>query len=381
MRASRISLAAVLLVALLTVLGCGKTSSDGRAQTTATWSQRVVSGLSPSPRSPACVVFDRDRGRMLLFGGFTGDTSNGTGVDYNDLWSFDPKANAWTELEPASSPPPAGNGCAGVYAARAKELLLYDLASDNSQPGSTSSLWAYDTKSDGWTELHASGDRPPTLGLPAAAYDVRGGRMFLFGGQTDLLQESNDLYAYNPASNNWQKIDVKGTRPAGRHGEALVYDSDTDRLLMFGGISDKYVQSPESGVAPEQTSYRDTWAFDLKSVSWTELKPAGKVLGPSEPAAVYDPALKSVVSYTAGVGPDGHLEAQLQVYDSRENAWTTLPQAADWPSARWNPALLLDPGSSSILLYGGQQVVSKSETTSGGVVGTPLGDIWDCRLR
>jgi len=76
----------------------------------ATWRLLQATGEGPAGRTGHSAVFDPDRDRMILFGGWNG-------TYHNDLWSLsleDPPV--WDELHPLGTPPAARMNHAAVYA-------------------------------------------------------------------------------------------------------------------------------------------------------------------------------------------------------------------------------------------------------------------------
>jgi N-acetylneuraminic acid mutarotase len=98
-------------------------------------------------------------------------------------------------------------------------------------------------------------------------------------------------------------LEPRGTIPSSRFGEALVYFSDTGKLLTFGGASD------------EKNPLDDTWLYDPGKNTWTNLKPSGDLpSGRRAMASTYDPAANKVVIF-GGQGAAGDLLNETWAYD------------------------------------------------------------------
>src|SRR5215472_13348728 len=86
---------------------------------------------------------------------------------------------------------------------------------------------------------------PGTRSQASAIYDASTNQMIMFGGQhapTNI--DFNDAWSVKnviPASSfaqenlNWVKISVLGTLPSTRFGHSAVYNSTSNRMIIFGG--------------------------------------------------------------------------------------------------------------------------------------------------
>ncbi len=68
--------------------------------------------------------------------------------------------------------------------------------------------------------------------------------------------------------NTWTELYPEGT-PSARSGHEMAYDSDTHRMIMFGGGPTLKSDAARANLL------HDTWAYDPAANTWTELKPAG----------------------------------------------------------------------------------------------------------
>ena len=77
----------------------GKTWAYGYADKT--WTE-LISDESPSPRSFHNMVYDAFAGKMVLFGGVTGEWDRFIPkANYSDeLWLFDPGTDQWSQVTP-----------------------------------------------------------------------------------------------------------------------------------------------------------------------------------------------------------------------------------------------------------------------------------------
>ncbi len=185
----------------------------------ATWSQRA-SATSPSARSSAGMVYDSQRGRVVLFGGI------GSGIRQNDTWEWD--GTDWTQLAPASSPP-ARNGAGMAYdSARGRAVLFGGYSSGDLPLGDT---WEWD--GNDWHQLTPA--KSPTARVrPVLAYDSARGRVVLFGGGdgSGTTGPWSDTWEWDGTT--WVKPRIDG-KPYARGLTAMAFDAARGRTVLFGG--------------------------------------------------------------------------------------------------------------------------------------------------
>jgi ribosomal protein L7/L12 len=87
--------------------------------------------------------------------------------------------------------------------------------------------------------------------------------------------------------------------------------------------------------------------------TWTELSPAGEVPpARMSPAMVYDPASGKVILF-GGSNGIGAFFNDTWAYDPAANSWSNLSPAGDVPSVRHEHAMVYDAGSGTVILFGG----------------------------
>ena len=76
------------------------------------WVMRIWTG-----RNGHALAYDNARGRVILFGGFTGPS-----FSLSDTWEWD--GNVWTQRTPATSPPARGDHALAYDSARGRVVLF-----------------------------------------------------------------------------------------------------------------------------------------------------------------------------------------------------------------------------------------------------------------
>ncbi len=204
----------------------------------------TLNAQSPQPlnapgvdRSGHDMVWDATDDLFYVFGGI-----DGAGNLLNDLWSYSPLTNQWSQINsPASASSTCADGtwpaprmnAAMVWDSIHRQILLYGgIGANNRYLGD---LWSYSPSANTgtWTPIACLGNGP---GARAANAVWNGSQMLLVGG-IDKYGPLADFWSYTPDSGSagsWQRL---GDFPAGpRAYQTLVWDSTDNQLFAFGGI-------------------------------------------------------------------------------------------------------------------------------------------------
>jgi len=185
-----------------------------------TWTKQQPT-TAPSPRTGAAMVYDTATGQLLLFGGsrhpFTG------GGYLGDTWTWD--GTTWTQLHPATSPPP-----------RDTHSLVYDPASQTAilfggyNGERLSDTWSWDGTT--WTQLSPATSPGTTSAAWQAAYDDASQQLVLYGGDANTRGFSNVTWTWTGTT--WAQLQPAASAGRRAYG-SLTYDPALQRLVMFGG--------------------------------------------------------------------------------------------------------------------------------------------------
>jgi len=180
-----------------------------------------ASGNLPGGRS-ADVSWTDSSGNFWLFGGY-GSDANGTVGDLNDLWQFNPSTNLWAWMGGSSTVPCGSCGQPGVY---------------------------------GTLGTPASGNIPGGR-IYAVTWTDSSGHLWLFGGASDIFGNFDDLWEFNPSTNEWAwmggsagpsfsgqpgvygtlGVPAAGNIPGARYG-AVSWTGSSGHIWLFGGFGD-----------------------------------------------------------------------------------------------------------------------------------------------
>jgi len=156
------------------------------------WEKKDVTG--PEARSGHAMAFDKDRGRVVLFGGLPQK-----GKSFGDTWEWDGKK--WYKMS-ETGPDPRHYHCM-VYMDSAKKVIIFGGTGSGFCLGD---MWEWDGSK--WSKIDVGGP-PPRLNH-AMAYDLARDRVILFGGLFFDLTKSKkpkiygDMWAWDGQS--WEEI-------------------------------------------------------------------------------------------------------------------------------------------------------------------------------
>lgn len=155
--------------------------------------RRVTSSPGPSPRCGAACVYDEENDRIILFGGIA--RTGGAALDRKDTLVFDLSAEMWTVIDEGDdASPPGGEG----------SVLVYDSSQDVpvllSHDGS---MWKW--QGETWKAV-PSGTYPKRSYF-AATYDRNRECIVLFGGMDPKTGDFlNDLWQFPSESRAWREV-------------------------------------------------------------------------------------------------------------------------------------------------------------------------------
>ena len=300
-------------------------------------------------------------------------------------------SSEWIKLTPTGGLPPARFGHTSVYDPASNRLILFGGCSN--VPGtcntfgrgvSLNDLWVLSSANGQggtptWTQLTPTGGPPRARFFHIAVYDPVNNRMVIWGGDSTFgsLPDLTDVWVLTnatgldratglPSTPNWSQLFPTGGPPPsgvsfpGREGSTGVYDSTTNRMIVFGGVA-----------CDPCTSKNDVWVLTNANglggtPQWLQLFPTG---GPPTPrgghSAVYDAAGNRMVVFGAAAGytNDTWVLANASGFDRATGmpttpAWTQLIPTGTLPPARSQNAAAYDAATNRMVIFGGTDATS-----------------------
>lgn len=231
------------------------------------WVQPTTVGTTPLARAWGNLTWDEQHRRAVLFGG----SRDLNGPLLNDVFLFDPTANAWQALVTPADAGPSPRFLANmVYVPALQAHLLFagGTATSNNAEATvlTNELWRLsinpDAGSASWTRLTPAGTAPPARASACAGFDLSRGRLLVFGGEivNDTLA---DLVEYDVMNNAWVTgAPVGGTPPTKRGSAVCTFDQRADKLVLYGGVSQ-----------PSGTPMAEAYTFEPATRQWSAISP------------------------------------------------------------------------------------------------------------
>lgn len=197
-------------------------------------------GTRPSARTGPASTIDRSSTETFwLFGGNA--TLGGTN---NQLWAYDVATNAWTQRTVSGATPSNRAWAALSWDVAQQRLVLFGGSSDLNGP-LLNDVRLFNPATNTWTLPTVMGTAPSARFLARMLYVPHQGRHLLFGGGTATSNNaeatvlSNELWALtvNAATDTvtWQLLSPAGTPPSGRASPCVGYDPARRRLIVYGG--------------------------------------------------------------------------------------------------------------------------------------------------
>jgi len=180
---------------------------------------------------------------------------------------------------------------------------------------------------------------PSTRICAAMKYDSESDRMVLFGGWSEDRTDIGETWTYNFNNNSW-KMQTPESAPSARYRPAMAYDSESDRMILFGGMS-------------ETTAVRDTWAYDYNSNNWTNMNPSTAPPARILAAMVYDKSVDRIIFFGGSNVAKTLFYTDTWTYDYNSNTWNELTYTTH-PSGRCYINMAYDEESNRSILFGGE---------------------------
>ncbi|MEW6125839.1 MAG: kelch repeat-containing protein [Acidobacteriota bacterium] len=195
------------------------------------WKKIDVS--TPDARAEASFIFDEQRKKAVLFGGYR--IENGAMKPLSDTWEWDGKS--WTKV--AEDIPSARSGASIAYDSKRKRAILFG---GGIKSGGANETWEWDGKT--WREIKSAKSEPRYNST--MVYDKSRNKIVRFGGW-DGVQRVSETWEFD--GSNWTKLAIES--PDARNHTTMVYDRLRKKIILFGGHNGDFI-------------FGDSWEFDGK---------------------------------------------------------------------------------------------------------------------
>lgn len=201
-----------------------------------TW--RKIAVPTPTGRAEISFVFDRQRQKAVLFGGYR--IENGEIKRLGDTWEWDGKS--WKKISEGT--PSARSGAAIAYDEKLKRVILFG---GGIRSGGADETWEWDGKR--WQEIKSAKTEPRYNST--MVYNKSRQKIIRFGGW-DGTKRVGETWEFD--GKTWTKLEIQS--PDARNHAVMVYDAARKKIVLFGGHDGEFV-------------FGDTWQFD--GANWEKL--------------------------------------------------------------------------------------------------------------
>jgi galactose oxidase-like protein len=316
---------------------------------TVTWTQLSPGGTAPAARQGHTWTVDPDAAVAYLFGGQTGPDAKSA---LADLWAYDLGADAWERARAVGPAPPPRSGHVAAWIDGVGLIVVGGRGTDGR---ALPDAWRFDPNISAWQALPTEGAALPARSDACAAVD-QASTLWTSHGLADGGTLLRDTWRYQPGTGRWDQMSATSP-PAGRAGHVCWFD-EGGRFLLFGGAGSG------TGAAP----FGDLWAIDGPATAgqaWTRLA-AEVPFGARTGAALAIVAGRAVIG--GGLDAGGRPTSEVGVLATEGDTIVRVPPDTDQPAGRTRSALVDDPASERLLLFGGATVDGVSGETWQAVV-------------
>jgi hypothetical protein len=180
-----------------------------------------TTAVGPAPRVRIAMAYDSQRGRVVLFGGFST-------TQLDDTWEWN--GSVWTQV--AATGPAARQSHAMAYDSHRGRTVLFGGVSTGPIYTLLGDTWEWDGAA--WTLVASTG--PDARQAHAMAFDGQLGLTVLFGGELAGLVFGNDTWRWDGST--WSRLSTSVV--PSRVDHAMAYDSQRQRTVWFGGWDGSY---------------------------------------------------------------------------------------------------------------------------------------------
>lgn len=301
------------------------------------WAPMPIS--APAARGGSGWIADLPHNRLVLFGGQI--TAGGQVTPLNDTWRFDLTTHTWEPLATFGTLPPARYRHTVICDAPRHRMLVYGGLGVS---GYLNDVWSLDLDTATWSQIVSSGEIPAARARHNAVYDPLRDRMVVFGGNEGTVM-SDTLHALDLATLTWSRITPKQSAPTPRQAAGMVYNSISDRLVLFGG-------QDTSGLLS------DVWVFNFPDSTWNKLNPTGLYPTPRyDISAAYDSLNNQVLIF----GGSDLTQSNNDVFAlslAPPQVWGKLVLSGTAPAPRGQSAVLPVLLNNRLWLSGGESTDS-----------------------
>ncbi|MBI3966205.1 MAG: hypothetical protein HY329_11280 [Chloroflexi bacterium] len=211
-------------------------------------------------------------------------------------------------------------------------------------------MWQY--SAEGAVTANSAAGSPAHRYLQSGAWDRQGNRLLIFGGRSGSGAELNDLWQYTTAG-GWQQLLADGAEgsPSRRRSASAVWDTQSNRLLVFGGRAG-------SDLTNDLWQFVDATGWSVVTANW-----AGSLPRPRSAHDMAWDSSKGRLLLFGGITSESYPmreEPDFWAY-TREYGWQQVHSPQVSSSRRYNHSATWDSEAGRLLILGGSFAFSTND--------------------
>jgi Galactose oxidase, central domain len=241
--------------------------------------------------------------------------------------------------------------------------MTFDVASNQlllfggSVPGGTGALndtWVWSGQA--WSQLVVS-PRPEGRVGAAIAYDAIRRDVVLFGGEDTDGTPYDDTWTWDGSSWSRKLLTVN---PPARNLASIAFDDAMGKVVMFGGWN------PVVGGAAK---LNDTWTWD--GATWTQLFPTTVPSKRGSAVMDYHAGTRNLVMFGGDIG-----DSTNETWTFNGTDWSLVAPGVPSPSPRDATVMVRDDVTNTLVLFGGEELITYGSVSPGNDTWTWDGKVW-----
>jgi len=296
-----------------------------------------------NPKLPPSMIYHKliyhDKLDKILV--FGGQSKHGWKADIKDVWTFDTNNYDWINLCKNEAVSDSGYAAhSPVYHKKSNHIIFLN------QIGET---WAFQVESNKWTNMKPD-NSPPTRCGHNMVYDSSSDKVILFGGFSCVKPNNpdfkvfNDTWVYDYNSNTWSEMNPENS-PPNRMFASMIYNSAEDKIVLWGGR------------LWEPLADNSIWEYDYYRNNWAEIE---NIDGPKTsyayPAMVYIEEKNDLILFGGGILESAFVGKQVNEmwkFDFVDEKWLLL-NTTNTPPPVTIHSMVYVPKIEEIILCGGE---------------------------
>ncbi len=238
----------------------------------------------------------------------------------------------------------------------------------NASPTPRQELWEWSPTTGAWTDRTPAGTKPAGRSGAGLVFDSTRNKFVLFGGRAGSGYNYQDTWEWDPTTGAWTDRTTAGTVPSSRCQGSMVFEKSTGKVLLFGG--GRSTNGDTSGLSMS-LSFGDTWEWDATTGAWSQQTVTAGPAGRYDASMVWDSTRNLAVLFGGmqkdDATVDGIPKQDTWEWDPAAGTWNERTATGTKPSPRWGQAAAFEGSRGKLVVFGGWDV------NTGGY----LDDLWD----